>query len=268
MLPIRYFGAPAASIRGDYGLICSRFVLILKNAKALDFGAAAEPTHMHDVLTAVFGRLQSFERQDPISQLIKSLISSHTPDEVSEAVYRRLASRYPDWSELAAAPSNEIEAAIADVTQAQAKARQLSRALRRIAASHPDFRLDFLGHLPVEQAVRWLERLPGVGRKVAAETLNFSTLNRPAFVIDTHVLRVLRRLGFVGPKADIRRAYYAVMAAAEYWSAKELAELHVAMKRLGQTVCRAGEPRCERCPISEHCKTAVVARRFNQRMAA
>jgi endonuclease-3 len=223
---------------------------------------------MHDVLAAVFGRLQSFERRDPISQLVRSLISSRTSDEISEIVYRRLVSRYPAWSELAEAQPNEIEAAIADVTQAQAKSRQLSRALRRIAASHPDFRLDFLGHLPVEQALRWLERLPGVGRKVAAATLNFSTLNRPAFVIDTHVLRVLRRLGFVGSKADTRRAYYVVMEAAEYWSAQELAELHAVMKRLGQTVCRSGEPRCERCPISKYCKTAVAALRPNARMAA
>ena len=61
------------------------------------------------------------------------------------------------------------------------------------------------------ESLIWLERLSGVGRKFAAATPNFGTLARPALVIDTHHLRVLRRLGFVGWRADLRKTYDTVM---------------------------------------------------------
>jgi endonuclease-3 len=71
-----------------------------------------------------------------------------------------------------------------------------------IAADDPDFDLSPLGEQPIEDALAWLERLPGVGRKVAASALNFSSLAIPAFVADTHVLPVLGRFGVIDAKAD------------------------------------------------------------------
>jgi endonuclease III len=32
--------------------------------------------------------------------------------------------------------------------------------------------------------------------------------------------------------------------------------MHVGMIRLGRTICRAGRPRCEVCPLSDLCPTA------------
>ena len=155
-------------------------------------------------------------------------------------------------------------ALIGDVTFPDVKARHLGATLRTIARHHPDFDLAFLGRLSVAEALAWLERLPGVGRKVAAATLNFSTLNMPAFVVDMHVLRVLRRYGFVRNTADTQPAYDAAMAALSRWNAAELAELHILMKHLGQTACRPDRPRCRDCPIRRRCKAAAAsARRRN-----
>lgn len=106
----------------------------------------------------------------------------------------------------------------------------------------------------MSEAFIWLERLPGVGRKVAASTLNFSTLQRPALVIDTHVGRVLKRLGLVGARAEIVAMYDAVMNAAAGWSALDLTDLHIWMKRLGQTLCRPSGARCEGCPLRDICR--------------
>jgi endonuclease-3 len=220
---------------------------------SFDFGAPQEITQMRDRLRRVFVLRPPPSRRKPIGQLVRSLIGSQTRDEVSQRAYQRLIDRYPRWSQMAVASPKAIEATIAEVTNPEAKAKQIGATLRTIGASHPDFSLDFLKGWTVDQAAAWLERLPGVGPKVAAATLNFSTLNREAFVADTHVLRILRRFGFVDFKANAKTTQDAVGAATAGWSAEELAELHSLLKYLGQTVCRSKEARCEQCPIHEGC---------------
>ena len=149
-------------------------------------------------------------------------------------------------------------AVIGDVTFPDVKARHLRQALRTIAARHSDFDLTFLSRFGVAEALAWLERLPGVGRKVSASTLNFSTLRMPAFVIDTHVSRVLQRFGFVRTGADTPGAYDRMMESLDGWNAAELAELHIRMKGLGQAVCRADYADCRRCVLNEGCRGAAV----------
>lgn len=228
---------------------------------AFDFGAVEDMAWMRDRLTSCFGRPDWIRARAPIGQLVRSSISGRTLDDVSLAAYRRLVEAYPEWPALAEAPAGDVQALIGDVTFSDVKARYLGDALRAIGASHPDFDLEFLGRLSVAEALAWLERLPGVGRKVSASTLNFSTLSMPAFVVDTHVLRVLGRHGFVRSKADTRTAYDAAMAAMPRWRAAELAELHILMKRLGQTICRHGRARCTDCPIRRRCKAAGASGR-------
>jgi endonuclease-3 len=192
-------------------------------------------------------------RRKPVGQLVKSLISGRTRDPVSLAAYHRLRDRFGSARAIATAPVPLIEETIADVTFAESKAEWLAAALKRIGRERPDFELDFLGALPLEDALAWLERLPGVGRKVAASTLNASTLGRPVLIVDSHVLRVLRRLGFVGPAAEALAASEAVTAAMPHWSGDDFLALHIATKRLGQTLCRPEAPACPRCPLRRDC---------------
>ena len=233
---------------------------------AFDFGAVADMAGVRDTLRDFFGRPDQVCARTPIGQLVKSSISNRTLDEVSLAAYQRLVKAYPEWPALAAASAADVERLIGDVTFPDVKARQLGDALRIIGGRHSDFDLNFLGRLSVAEALAWLERLPGVGRKVSASTLNFSTLDMPAFVVDTHVLRVLSRYGFVRNTADTRTAYDAVMAASSRWSAAELAELHILMKRLGQTICRHDRARCFDCPIRQRCKAAAASARQRTRV--
>lgn len=223
---------------------------------AFGFGAAEDLAWVRDRLVASFGRPEPALVLTPMAQLVKSLISSRTRDEVSLPAFLRLAGTYRQWSAIPRAALADIEAVIGDVTYPEVKARHLREALRIVEAGHPDFDLQFLGPLGVERALVWLERLPGVGRKVAASTLNFSALHMPAFVVDTHVLRILRRFGLVGSSTDTQAAYEAAMAVLYEWGADELAELHVLMKRLGQTLCRAREADCRNCPIGQRCRAA------------
>lgn len=223
----------------------------------LSFAADEDVAWIRDQLRSRFGH-STIRVRTPIGQLVKSSISGRTRDEVSLGAYHRLIDAYPDWSNIACASTTEIEAIIGDVTFPDVKARYLRDALRAIAAHRPDFDLAFLGTQSVTRALAWLERLPGVGRKVSASTLNFSTLRMPAFVVDTHILRILRRFGFVRNKADARTAYDMTMAMLHDWSAADLAELHIRTKRLGQTICRADRACCFDCPISRRCRVSMA----------
>lgn len=199
-------------------------------------------------------------RRSPVGQLVKSIISARTRDAVSTAAYDRLVARYGGPAALVRATPAAVARIIGDVTFAEAKATQLVAALRRIAAADGGFVLDHLAERPLAEALMWLERLPGVARKVSASTLNASTLGRPVMIVDTHVLRVLQRLGFVPPAAVYRAGSEAVTAAMPDWSGDQFLGFHIALKRLGQTVCRWDVPACAVCPLAGDCLTALGIR--------
>ena len=221
---------------------------------ALGFREFDDIVWVRQRLRQYFGDVDAPRLRTPVGQLVKSIISSRTLDAVSRDASQRLETRYPCWQELAAAPVDDIQAVIADVTFPGEKARYVRDALCCISEYDADFDLTFLKQMSVPQALDWLEKLPGVGRKVAASTLNFSALKMPSFVIDTHILRMLRRFGFVRRTADIPKAYDTMMTMVAEWSAAELSELHMLLKRLGQTVRRSNHAHCEHCPIGERCQ--------------
>jgi len=215
-------------------------------------GQSADLRSIRDRLKIAFGRDRSGVRVSAINQFIRSFISSRTLDWQSRA-FMRLLSRYSGPKALAEAPAAEIEAALAGVQFADKKARELKAALLHIRARAGSIDLDFLAGLDVETALVWLEQIRGVGRKVAAATLNFSALRKRAFVVDTHVIRVMRRFGFVKPNAETEDVYDAVMAAARDMSADDLSEFHWHLKRLGQNTCKALKADCSICPLTETC---------------
>lgn len=206
-------------------------------------------------LTRRFGRLTNAPRRKPLSQLVKSMLSSRTRDPVSLAAYQDVVRRWPKPAVLAEAPVAEVERTIAPVTFAETKAVHLVTSLKMIGRECPDYRLGFLGGWPEPDSLLWLERHPGVGRKVAAATLNASTLRGRVFIVDSHVHRVLRRLGFIGDKTTPRAASELVTASAHTLGADDLLELFSQMKRLGQTLCRFESPYCTLCPLAPRCRT-------------
>jgi endonuclease-3 len=210
-------------------------------------------------LRAVAGRIRDERRLDPVSQFIRSFIAARTHDRDCWEAFLRLTRRFESWDGLADAPVCEIEGLLVGVTHAQKKAPELKEALRTIRARAGTLTLDFLNGLSVQHALRWLETLHGVGRKIAAATLNFSTLRKPVFVVEANGLRVLERFGFVRPGATAEQAHDAVMAAAEGFGADDLYELHWHLKRLGQRVCTPFDAGCRRCALSSLCLQRVEA---------
>lgn len=213
---------------------------------------------IHERLQQRFGPQGPFLLLDPVSQLIKGLIGARTHGDVTKSAFEALLNRFGDWQAVSDADIIDIENVIRKVTFSETKARYLKIVLTQITEFNGDLTLDNLDGMPANEALVWLEHLPGVGRKVAAATLNFSTLRKAVLVIDTHHLRILRRLGLVRAGANYREAYDAMMLIAPTsWSAKDYDDHHQLMKILGQTVCRHHAVSCFRCPLQSLCPTAA-----------
>lgn len=225
----------------------------------LNFTFEREPIllKVHDRLVRIYGPQRDELRHEPTPQWVKAMISSRTFDLVSDDAFARL-STLPSWDWLAQMEAAEIEPMICDVTFAQNKSIHLVRSARIIKDRRGAVELDFLTKWPTQTAFDWLNCLPGTGPKVACVTLNFSTLRRPVFAIDTHVLRVLWRLGLVPNRQNFKRGYISLShLIPNRWDADDLYELHWLMKYLGQRICTHRQPLCGRCPLASLCPTAA-----------
>jgi endonuclease-3 len=206
-----------------------------------------------------FGALSVCLELDPVSQLVLAFIGGRTRGAVSKDAFERLIRRFGCWERVRDAPVADIRRCIRTVTYAEAKAARLKKALKQISDEEHALSLKRLNAMTVADALKRLERLPGVGRKVSAATLNFSTLRKRALVIDTHHMRVLKRLNLISQSADFRRAYDEIAPALPLrWSAKDVDEHHQYIKALGQTCCKHGLHDCLACPLHTLCPTGVV----------
>ncbi|WP_304167950.1 endonuclease III [Phenylobacterium aquaticum] len=211
-------------------------------------------------LREVFGPQKPGQRLDPVSELIKAMLSVRTYDEVTWSAFVRLRAAYPDWKALACAEPWQIAPMIDPVTFSEQKARQLPTLIRVILIQAGEMSLDFLGEMPADEAMAWLTRLPGVGVKVAAATLNFSTLAGRALVVDTHTHRVARRLGLTARNGDALEAQASLSAMVPAdWSSEDLFELHWLMKPHGQSICTHFDPACDLCALRDACPRVGVA---------
>jgi endonuclease-3 len=228
----------------------------------LSFALDSSPLlpRLRERLIARYGRQRDEFRLDPLSQLINALISSRTKDEVSFPAFLRLRRHYKSWDQITRALPAEVQAIIHDVTHAEVKAVQLPEALRMIAARTGNLSLAFLADWPEEAALAWLEDLPGIGPRNAATVLNFSTLRRRTFSVNTHLLRVGKRLGLLPPAADYKLGRDVFMRLIpDDWNADDLYEFHWLMKLHGQRLCTNDAPPCSHCPLRDLCSRRFEA---------
>ena len=224
----------------------------------LPFRQATDLALIRERLTVRFGKIRVEDRPDPLSQFVGSFIGSRTYDWKSCDAFVQLIQRYPSWDAMADAPVADIEATLEGVTYSEKKAPELRQALRAIRVCYGQINLDFLSRYDVYQALDCLRKIHCVSPKIASATLNFSVLRMRTFVVDTHVLRILRRFGFVGMKVDAEAAHDAVMIAADSLDADDPFELHWQMKILGQTVCTHSQTLCSSCPLSDACQGSLI----------
>ena len=204
---------------------------------------------VHERLRQVFGERPHHAHLDPVSELVCTIISQNTNDNLRDQAYRALRRRFPTWEEVRDAPVEEVIDAIKIAGLGQTKGPRMQEALRRITAERGRLELDFLRELGVAEARSWLMAMDGIGPKTAAIILLFS-LGMPAFPVDTHIHRVSRRLGLIPLQTSREKAHElleAMLPPETYYA------FHLNLIQHGREVCVARKPRCELCTLRDLC---------------
>ncbi|MCL5256972.1 MAG: endonuclease III [Chloroflexi bacterium] len=204
---------------------------------------------VYEALERCYGHQVWKAREKPLDELILTVLSQHTSDQNSGQAFESLRKRFRTWEEVRDADEEELADAIRSGGLANIKARRIKDILRLIWEERGDFDLGSLASLPLDEAKSWLTALPGVGPKTAAVVLLFS-LGRPAMPVDTHVYRVSRRVGLIGPKVSADLAHEILEGLLE---PRQVYSFHLNMIRLGREVCKAQRPRHEVCVLAPYC---------------
>jgi len=171
--------------------------------------------------------------------LAATILSAQCTDVMVNRVTPALFARYPSPAALAAADPAELEEIIRPIGFYRAK----TRSLIGMAAAVEEH---FGGQVPGTMAE--LVTLPGVGRKTASVILGH-WFDEPAIAVDTHVLRLSRRLG-LSESADPMRVEADLK---EVWPRQMWADTGLRLIMHGREVCTARRPRCDECPLVNAC---------------
>lgn len=206
-------------------------------------------SEIHRRLLEMYGEPTWRPHLDPVSELVSTILSQNTNDANRDVAFQRLRARLPTWEEVRDADEQAVIEAIRPAGLANQKGPRIQEALRVISRERGELELDFLADMPVEQAKAWLSSMKGVGPKTAAIVLLFS-LGQPAFPVDTHVHRVTKRLGLLGPRVSREKAHDALerlVAPQDFYA------FHLNVIRHGRQVCTSRKPHCETCGLRDLC---------------
>ena len=193
-------------------------------------------------------------RYDPISEVVVTILSQHTSDVNSERAFKQLMADFGSLEEVARGDVELIARSINMGGLARIKAPRIKEALNTIIERRGSLDLDFLKELPLEEAKAWLRQIPGIGPKTAAVILCFS-LGMPAMAVDTHVYRVAKRLGLIGPKTSYEQAHEILEQAVE---PEQIFPFHVGLITHGRRVCKAPRPLCGQCVLAYGCPSRYL----------
>jgi endonuclease-3 len=207
-------------------------------------------------LRAFYGDPAPRHSDGPLAELVQTILSQNTSDLNTERAFASLWARFGGWQSILEAPTSDVADAIRLGGLANIKAPRIQGVLAAIQADHGELSLDFLAGLPLEEARSYLTSLAGVGPKTAACVLLFA-LGMPAQPVDTHIHRVSKRLGLIGPKIAAEPAHRLLEAMIP---PEQMYDAHMLLIKHGRVTCKALRPRCEACPLTDACpKVGVTA---------
>ena len=201
------------------------------------------------VLEASYGPPRRRSRRDPVSTLVRTILSQNTSDTNSGRAFERLRARFRSWTAARDAPLEAVVDAIRPAGLSALKAPRIQAVLRRLSRGRGAPALGFLRRWPAGRAKTWLRSLEGVGPKTAAIVLVFG-LGKPAFAVDTHVYRVGRRIGLIPQEMSVEEAHDWMEGLVP---PVRHGPFHLLLVRHGREICKARRPRCQICPVRRLC---------------
>jgi len=167
-------------------------------------------------------------------------MSAQCTDKRVNLITPALFERYPSTKELANAELEDVKSLIKSCSFFNNKAKNIIKMAQRVEEVYG-------GEIPMNE--KELQTLAGVGQKTAnVVMIEYTGANLMA--VDTHVFRVAHRLGLSDDKTAI-----ATEATLVKKFKNDLHALHQGMVLFGRYICRAKNPKCEECFLTDMCKT-------------
>ena len=189
---------------------------------------------------------------DPFALLIQTMLSHRTAQEDEQAAFHALRNRYRTWDAVQYADTTELAHTIEKTRYPDVKAKHIQRTLGRIHRKYGAYTLIPLRDMSLVEAMTWLTSLPGVGMKTASVVMLFA-FKQPVLPVDTHVHRVMQRIGIIGRKVTPDKAHKLLLDLLPD-NPETLYAFHRATMQHGQQVCHHMNPDCNRCPLNDLCE--------------
>lgn len=182
--------------------------------------------------------------ETPWQLLIAVILSAQCTDARVNLVTADLFQKYKSPADFANAGLKELEKDIHSLGFYHMKAKNIISCCQDLVER-------FGGQVP--EKMEDLISLAGVGRKTA-NVIRGNIYNEPSIVVDTHVKRISRKLGFA-KEEDPEKIEYELMKVLpkDHWI---LWNIHIIT--LGRTICTARSPKCGECFLQAYCKSAQI----------
>lgn len=183
--------------------------------------------------------LCSLDYKEPFELLVATRLAAQCTDARVNLVTPALFRKYPDVYSMARADAEDVGRLIHSCGFFRTKAVDLIEMSKSIIK-------DFNGQVP--DNIEDLLSLRGVGRKTANLIVG-DIFKKPAVVVDTHCIRITRRLGLHNEKSPekIERILRELLPEDESNDFCHRLVLH------GRAVCKAPKPLCDNCCMKDFC---------------
>jgi len=183
----------------------------------------------------------ALQHRNAYELLVATILSAQCTDQRVNLVTPALFRRYPEPAALAQAQPAELEELIRSTGFFRAKAKSLIGCARALVERHG-------GELP--RSIEAMVTLPGVGRKTASVVLGHAYAIAEGIAVDTHVLRVSKRLGLASADEPLKveRQLMELIPRERWTRTTDLLIFH------GRKICDARRPACGACPLFALCR--------------
>ena len=180
--------------------------------------------------------------ENPWQLLIAVILSAQCTDARVNIVTEHLFKKYDTLEKFANADLKELEQDIHTTGFYHNKAKNIISCARTLVEQYG-------GEVP--STLEELTSLAGVGRKTA-NVIRGNIYNEPSIVVDTHVKRISRKLGFTQEEDPVKIEYDLMkVIPKDHWI---LINIHLIT--LGRTICKARKPDCANCFLKADCPSA------------
>ena len=177
--------------------------------------------------------------ESPFQLLIATIMSAQCTDNQVNKVSKVLFKKYPDPDTLSKASLSSLKKIIYSTGFYNNKAKNIKACAFAVLT-------EYNGVVPDDMDK--LVTLPGVGRKTANVVLS-AAFGHQTIVVDTHVLRISKRLGLTDKKDPVKVEYELMKIIPKVsWSDISLQFIY-----FGREICNARKPHCEECPLLHTC---------------